>query len=176
MTESAAPLDSPVPRKGVVFEVLRSGLILGGLLGATLLFAFVHAWIIAGIIFVITILGAISGAVVHPKQLTSAMRPKAVGMASATPVARYKQTWLLLDDKSGRTLAVELRSRRLAKSIGQQTVPVTIAGQLDPGEWIVVQTMSMTIWPASKVEEGMPRGASYDLRRLSRTTWRDMMR
>jgi hypothetical protein len=176
VTDSTAPLDSPVPRKGVVFELLRSGLIIGGLLGATLLFAIVDAWIIAGIILVITILGAMSGAVLHPRQLTSAMRPKSVSVASATPVARHKQAWLMLDDKSGRTLAVELRSRRFAKSIGQQSVPVTIAGQLDPGQWIVVQTMSMTIWPASKVEEGMPRGASYDLKRMTRSTWRDMMK
>ena len=167
--------DSPVPRRGLVFELIRSGAIMLGLVGAVVLFAVVHAWVIAIIIAVVTLLGAFSGAVIHPRQLSSAMRPKSVSYASATPVTRHKQAWLMLDDKSGRTLNVELRTRRIARSIGQQSIPVTVAGTLDPGGGVVVQTLSMTIWPASKVTEGMPRGASYDEKPL-RSSWRDMMR
>src|SRR5947207_3242215 len=94
--------------------------------------------------------------------MTAAVRPSAVNHAAATPVTRHKQAWLMLDDKSGRTLAVELRSRRIARGIGAQTIPVIVAGNLEPGGWVVVQTLSLTIWPASKIEEGMPAGASYD--------------
>ena len=168
--------ESPVPRRGLVFELIRSGAILIGLVGAAVLFAVVHAWVVAIIIAVITVLGAFSGAVLHPRQLSLAMRPRAVTFATATPVTRHKQAWLMLDDKSGRTLSVELRTRRIARSIGAQTIPVTVAGHIEPGRWVVVQTMSMTIWPAGKVEEGMPRGASFDEKRLTRTNWRDMLR
>ena len=173
--DQSAPADSPIPRRSLVFELIRSGAILAGLLGATVLFLLVHAWIIGIIIGLITIFGAFSGAVLHPKQMAAAMRPSAVNYASATPVTRHKQAWLMLDDQSGRTLAVELRSRRIARGIGTQTIPVTVAGTLQPGGWVVVQTLSLTIWPASKVEEGMPVGASADARKLSRTTWRDLM-
>ena len=143
-------------------EVVRSGLIVLGLLGATILFYAVGAWVIGTIILVIAVLGIFSGAILHPRQLKAAMRPTAVSYASATPVSRGKQSWLMLDDKSGRELSVELRSRRLARSIGNQSVPVTVAGPLEPRSWVVVQTISMTIWPASKVSEGMPSGARHE--------------
>jgi hypothetical protein len=161
--------------KGVVFELLRSGAILVGMLAAAAIFLAIGAWVIALIIATVTVLGAICGAVIHPKQLMTAMHPKSVRHASATPVSRHKQAWLMLDDKSGRELAVELRSRRIARSIGAQTIPVTVAGALEPGSWVVVQTLGLTIWPVGKVEEGMPRGASHDLKRM-RASWRDMMR
>ena len=173
--DQPAPADSPIPRRSLVFELIRSGAILAGLIGATLLFLLVHAWVIAIIIGLITIFGAFSGAVLHPRQMSAAMRPSAVNHASATPVTRHKQAWLMLDDKSGRSLAVELRSRRIARGIGAQTIPAMVAGDLAPGGWVVVQTLSLTIWPASKVEEGMPAGATADPKRLSRTSWRDMM-
>src|SRR6185436_4634551 len=115
-------------------------------------------------------LGLFSGAVLHPKQISAAMRPDAVTLASATPVTRHKQAWLMLDDKSGTSYAVELRTRRIARSIGAQTIPVTVAGNLEVGGWVVVRTLSLTVWPASKVQAGMPAGASFDPKRLSRTT------
>src|SRR4051795_3292957 len=178
MTETddtpAAP-ESPVPRRQFMLELARSGLLLVGLVAAAALFFAVGAWVIGIIITVITVLGAVSGAVLHPKQLVTAMHPKSVCHASATPVARHKQAWLMLDDNSNRTLAVQLRSRRVARSIGDQSIPVTVAGSLEPGSWIVIQTLSMTLWPASKVQEGMPRGASYNVKSGARSSWRDMM-
>ena len=165
--------ESPVPRRALMLELARSAFLLVGLVGAALLFFIAGAWVIGIIITIVAVLGAVSGAVVHPKQLATAMHPKSVSHASATPVARHKQAWLMLGDDSGRELAVELRARRLALSIGSQTIPVTVAGPLEPGSWIIVQTLGMTLWPASKVLEGMPKGASYDLRG-ARASWRDL--
>ena len=174
--DRTATPDSPIPRRSVVFELIRSGAILIGLVGATVLFLLVGAWIVGAIVGVITILGMFSGAVIHPKQLAAALRPSHVTQVMATPVTRRKQAWLMLGPQTeDRSLAVELRSRRIARGIGAQTIPVTIAGDLKVGGWVVVRTMSLTIWPASKVEEGLPPGASYDAKKMSGMSWRDIM-
>src|SRR5262249_25022276 len=124
------------------------------------LFAWIHAWVIAGILLVVALASMVTGAVVHPTQLRRAMRPRAIHHARATPLFRHKQAWLQIDDGSGRELVVEIRSRRLARQLGQTTLTVIVAGPVEPGEWVVVQAGAMTIWPANKVEARIPLGAS----------------
>jgi hypothetical protein len=165
---------SPVPTSQVVMEIARSTVIVGLLVLTTVAFAFVGAWIVAIILGLITLGGLFSGAVVHPAQLRAALRPQDVVRVDATAITRRKQAWLMVRNADGQELVMELRSKRLARHLGGGTVPVTVAGKVEAGGWVVAQALRYTIWPASKLQVGTPAGASPE--QGEGRTWGDRMR
>lgn len=167
---------SPVPASQIVMEIVRSLVIVALLVLTTAAFAFVHAWVVAALLALVTIGGLFSGAVVHPAQLRAALRPKQVTRTDATAITRRKQAWLMIRDPEGQELVMELRSRRLARQLGGGSLPVTVAGTFEPGGWVVVQALRYTIWPASKLQKGLPRGAEPEKGRTDNRSFRDRMR
>jgi hypothetical protein len=157
-------------------EVVRSLVIVGLLVLTTVAFASVGAWVVAGILGLITLGGLFSGAVVHPAQLRAAVRPAQVMRADATAISRRKQAWLMLHDPEGKELVMELRSKRMARHLGGGTVPITVAGKVEAGGWVVAQALQYTIWPASKLQVGLPPGAEPQKERGGGPSWRDRMR
>src|SRR3954465_10311117 len=105
MNEAAAS-PSPVPTSQFFQEVLRSGVLLFGLVGAAVLFYTVGAYVIAAIVAAVAVIAMFSGAVVHPDQLLPAPRPAAVTKATAQAVYRHKQVWLRLESADERDMAV----------------------------------------------------------------------
>jgi hypothetical protein len=153
---------SPVPTGQLFQEVARSGILLLGLVGAAVLFALVHAWVIAVIVAIVAVVAMFSGAVVHPAQLLTARRPAAATKATAQPVYRHKQVWLKLEAPGAPPMAVEMRSRKLAHTLGGHPFPVEVLGTYATGERVVIQANKLTIWPVAKMGPVPPNVDTVD--------------
>jgi hypothetical protein len=150
---------TPVPRSGLLLEVMRSGLLVLFLLVAAVLLLASHAWLLAGFFALLLIAAVVGGIVARPAQIDVARRPPEVHQVSVSPWERHRHVWVALTPDGSRGLCAPLRSRSDARRLAPGPLPAQVAGAMHAGAWVVVQVGQVTLWPAGPVREGLPPGA-----------------
>ena len=151
---------SPVPRRAVMLELLRSGGLLLTLVITGLLLALVGSWILGLTIAAIIVAVFAGGIVPRPTQILAARRPPEVMDVEVRPWERGRVVWASLTPLGREGLCVPLRSPMQARRLAPGPFPGQVAGHCKPGSWVVLQVGQVSFWPAGPVRNGLPVGAA----------------
>src|SRR4051794_410945 len=151
---------SPVPRRAVMLELLRSGGLLLTLVLTGVLLALIGAWFLGLTIAAVVVAAFVGGVVPRPAQLLAARRPPEVTDVEVRPWDRGRVVWASLTPLGPEGLCVPLRSPMQARRLAPGPFPGRVAGHCKPGTWVVLQVGQLTFWPAGPVRNGLPVGAS----------------
>lgn len=150
---------SPVPKRAVVIELLRSAALLVTLLLTALVFALVGSRVLAAFVVAVVVAVFLGGVVPHPRQLRAARRPDEVVEVEVKPWERGRQVWASLTPLGPEGLCVPLRSAVQARRLAPGPFPARVAGRVRPGGRVVIQVGQLTFWPSGPVRDGLPAGA-----------------